>query len=58
MEPVPFLQGVLDAEASEVEVLTLFERVEVGTRSFEALNVPENGGLPPLETEGVVLDER
>lgn len=53
MEPVPFFQGVLDAEASEVEVLTLFERVEVGTGSFKAPNVPENGGLPPLETEGV-----
>ena len=58
MELVPFLHRVLDPEGSEAEVFTLFEQVEVGTGSFEAPNVPENGGLPPLETEGVVLEEQ
>ena len=58
MELFPFLHRVLDAEGSEAEVFALFERVEVGTGSFEAPNVPENGGLPPLETKGVVLEER
>lgn len=58
MELVPFLHRVLDAEGSEAEVFALFEQEEVGTGSFEAPNVPENSGLPPLETEGVVLEER
>ena len=58
MELVPFLHRVLDEEGSEAEVFALFEQVEVETGSFEAPNVPENGGLPPLETEGVVLEER
>ena len=48
----------LDAEASGFEALVLPVRVGVGIGSFEAPNGPEKGGLPPLETEGVDLEER
>ena len=54
----PFLQAGSEAEASGVEGLRLLVRAEAGTGSLEAPNGPEKEGLPPLETEGVVLVKR
>ena len=51
----PFLQAGSEAEASGVEGLRLLVRAEAGTGSLEAPNGPEKEGLPPLETDGVVL---
>ena len=55
----PFLHVVSGVGASGVEALALPARtVDVGTGSFDNPNGPEKEGLPPLETEGVVLGNR
>ena len=47
-----------DVEASGAVALALPVRVGVGIGSLEAPNGPEKGGLPPLETGGIDLEER
>ena len=54
----PFLQVASEVGAARVEVLVLLARVSTGTGSLEAPIGPEKAGLPPLETEGVVLENQ
>lgn len=54
----PFFQEGSEAGVSGVEAFVLLARVSTGIGSLETLIGPEKAGLPPLETEGVVLLKR